>query len=79
MDRKSDANPSADIAAQSLSESRLRSESLRILRRLVETGAVLAVGRDMDTAVVVRDEPDGSTTRSAVVDRAVAQAMALCD
>ena len=79
MDRKSDANPSADIAAQSLSESRLRSESLRILRRLVETGAVMAVGRDMDTAVVVRDAPDGSTTRSAVVDRAVAQAMALRD
>lgn len=79
MDRKSDANPSVDLAAQSLSESRLRSESLRILRRLVETGAVLAVGRDMDTAVVVRDAPDGSTTRSAVVDRAVAQAMALRD
>jgi lambda repressor-like predicted transcriptional regulator len=79
MDRKSDANPGADIAAQSPSESRLRSESLRILRRLVETGAVLAVGRDMDMAVVVRDAPDGSTTRSAVVDRAVAQAMALRD
>jgi len=79
MERKSDANQGADLAAQSLSESRLRSESLRILRRLVETGAVLAVGRDMDTAVVVRDAPDGSTTRSAVVDRAVAQAMALRD
>jgi hypothetical protein len=79
MERKSDANQGADLAAQSLSESRLRSESLRILRRLVETGAVLAVGRDMDTAVVVRDAPDGSTTRSAVVDRAVVQAMALRD
>lgn len=64
---------------KNLSESRLRSESLRILRRLVETGAVLAVGREMDTAVVVRDAPDGSATRSAVVERAVAQAMALRD
>lgn len=77
-----DLSPNSKVHAnveneQTLSESRLRSESLRVLRRLVETGAVLAVGREMDTAVVVRDAPDGSATRSAVVERAVAQAMAL--
>jgi len=71
--------PRVENEDQSPSESRIRSESLRVLRRLVETGAVLAVGRDMETAVVVRDAPDGSTTRSAVVDRAVAQTMALRD
>jgi hypothetical protein len=79
MDHKPHTMRGTDADEPALSESRLRSESLRILRRLVETGAVLAVGREMDTAVVVRDAPDGSATRSAVVDREVAQAMALRD
>lgn len=55
----------------------LRREGRRVLRRLAEPGAVLAVAAEMDKAVVVRDTPGGSTTRTAVVDRAVAQAMAL--
>ncbi len=79
MDHRPETQRGAVTDEQTLSENRLRSESLRVLRRLVETGAVLAVGREMDTAVVVRDAPDGSATRSAVVDRAVAQAMALRD
>ncbi len=79
MDHKPDTMRGTATDEQTLSESRLISESLRILRRLVETGAVLAVGREMDTAVVVRDAPDDSATRSAVVDRVVAQAMALRD
>ncbi|MCU0908528.1 MAG: helix-turn-helix domain-containing protein [Rhodobacteraceae bacterium] len=54
-------------------------EGRRILRRLVEPGACLAVAPDMEKAVVVRDMPDGSTARLAVLDRAVAQAMALKD
>lgn len=52
-------------------------EARRILRRLTETGAVLAVAQDMEKAVVVRDTASGSTTRTAVVDREIAQAMAL--
>ena len=52
-------------------------EATRILRRLCETGAVLAVAADMEKSVVVRDGPDGSSTRTAVVDATVAQAMAL--
>lgn len=63
-----DATPSNDV---------LRREGRRVLRRLAEPGAVLAVAAEMDKAVVVRDIPGGSTTRTAVVDRAVAQAMAL--
>lgn len=55
----------------------LAQEARRILRRLCETGAVLAVASEMEKAVVVRDAPDGSTTRTAVVDRPIAQAMAL--
>ena len=54
----------------------LAREARRILRRLCETGAVLAIAADMEKAVVVRDGPDGATTRTGVVDRPVAQAMA---
>lgn len=51
----------------------VQEEGLRVLRRLIETGAVLAVASDMETAVVMRDE----TTRTASLTRQVAQAMAL--
>lgn len=54
-------------------------EAARILRRLSETGAVLAVAQEMEKAVVVRENDSGTTTRTAVVDREVAQAMALKD
>jgi len=56
----------------------LDQEAHRILRRLCETGAVLAVARDMEKAVVVR-ECEGATARTAVVDKEIAQAMALKD
>lgn len=59
-------------------EQTLRTEAARILRRLSETGAILAVASDMEKAVVVRDTPVGSN-RTAVVARNVAQAMALKD
>ena len=54
-------------------------EALRILRRLCETGSVLAVAEDMDKAVVVRDTGDAAATRTAVVDCKIAQALALQD
>lgn len=57
----------------------LTQDAHRILRRLCETGAVLAVALDMDKAVVVRDGVQGASTRTAVVDRKVAEAMALQD
>jgi hypothetical protein len=57
----------------------LAREAVRVLRRLCETGAVLAVAQGLDKAVVVRDGKDGSNTRTAVVDASVAQAMALKD
>ena len=58
-------------------ETTFEQDSLRILRRLCEKGAVLAVAADMDKAVVVRDGVNGSSSRTAVVDRHIAQAMAL--
>lgn len=60
-------------------EQKLSSEARRILRRLCETGAVLAVAAEMDKAVVVRDTGEGGSTRTAVVDSPIAQAMALKD
>ncbi|WP_093742369.1 DUF6456 domain-containing protein [Sulfitobacter delicatus] len=54
-------------------------EALRVLRRLRETGAVLAVAEGMEKAVVVRETESGPGARTAVVDAAVAQAMALKD
>lgn len=60
-------------------EATLNRESMRVLRRLCETGAVLAVAAEMEKAVVVRDMPGGSSTRTAVVDASIAQAMALKD
>jgi hypothetical protein len=54
-------------------------EALRILRRLCETGSVLAVAEEMDKAVVVRDTGDTGATRTAVVDCKIAQALALKD
>ncbi len=60
-------------------ETLITREARRILRRLCETGAVLAVAQDMDKAVVLRQGVDGDQTRTAVVDRRVAQAFAVKD
>lgn len=49
-------------------------EARRILRRLSESGAVLAVANDMDKAAVMKGE-----VRIGVVDRNIAQAFALKD
>jgi hypothetical protein len=54
-------------------------EARRILRRLAEPGAMLAIAPDMEKAVVLRAFPDGRTARTGVVERAVAQAFALKD
>ncbi len=54
-------------------------EAARVLRRLCETGAVLAVAAEMDKAVIVRDGAGGAATRTGVVDRSFAEALALKD
>ncbi|OWU77040.1 hypothetical protein ATO1_15410 [Phaeobacter sp. 22II1-1F12B] len=74
---KMQANP---VSATSLPDTRkLQTEAIRILRRLCESGAVLAVAENMEKAVVVRDDDSGASTRTAVVDNGIAQAMALKD
>lgn len=60
-------------------EATIAREARRILRRLCETDAVLAVAKDMEKAVVLRPGGDGEQTRTAVVERRIAQAFALKD
>lgn len=60
-----------------ISDDRLGREALRVLRRLAEQGACMALAPGMDTAVVVRDTGEGPALRTAVVERPVAEALAL--
>jgi len=72
---------SAPLRHQTLAidEATILREGRRILRRLAEPGSVLAIAPDLEKAVVMREFPDGRTARTAVVERAVAQAFALKD
>ncbi len=60
-------------------EQALVREGRRILRRLAEPGAVMAIAPEMDKAVVLREFPDGRNLRTGVLDRSVAQAFTLKD
>ncbi len=59
------------------SEARIEREARRILRRLCEKGAFLAVAPTMEKAVVLREVAPGRQNRIAVVEREVAHAFAL--
>lgn len=52
-------------------------DAVRVLRRLCEKGAVLAVADAMETAVVVRDMPAGNSARTATVSASIVEAMVL--
>lgn len=75
MELQSMPNPAAQ--PKTPPESRIEREARRILRRLCEKGAFLAVAPDMEKAVVLREVVPGRQTRIAVVDRDVAHAFAL--
>lgn len=80
-DNEDDPAMTAHAAPRSLNldEATLSREGRRILRRMAEPGAVLAIAPDLDKAVVLRAFPDGQQARTGVVDRAIAQAFALKD
>lgn len=59
-------------------DAKVNREARRILRRLCENGAVLAIAADMEKAVVLK-KAGGQTTRIAVLDRTVAEAFVLKD
>ncbi|MCP1168338.1 helix-turn-helix domain-containing protein, partial [Limimaricola sp. ASW11-118] len=46
-------------------------EALRVLRRMAEPGAVLAVASEMPMAAVVREDEDGTAQRLARLDRSL--------
>ena len=60
-------------------EARINAEARRILRRLAEPDAVMAISPGMDKAVVVRETAEGRPVRTGVLDRAVAEAFAVKD
>lgn len=62
-----------------LDEAAIQREGRRILRRLAEPGAVLAIAPNMEKAVVLRASSDGRMVQTAVLERALAQAFALKD
>jgi hypothetical protein len=66
--------PIRSALAATLDEATINREAKRILRRLCETGALLAVAPEMDKAAVLK-----GPVRTAVIERAVAQAFALKD
>lgn len=74
-----DALSLARVADGVPDEGTLMREARRVLARLCETGAVLAVAKGMANAVVVRDLAEGETMRTATVSQEIAQAMALKD
>lgn len=67
----------SDDADTPPSEASLMAEGARVLRRLCEKGAVLAVAAEMEKAVIVRDGAGAQATRTGVVSRKIAEAMAL--
>lgn len=79
--RKDNAAMSAPIRSQTLmtDDATLEREGKRILRRLAEPGALLAIAPDMEKAVVMRAFPDGREARTGILDRAIAQAFVLQD
>jgi Domain of unknown function (DUF6456) len=73
------AQPRSGLVPDLTDESVLNREGRRVLRRLVEPGALMAIAPDMEKAVILRELPDGRSMRTAVIDRAVAQACLLQD
>lgn len=62
-----------------LDETAIAREGRRVLRRMAEPQAVMAVAPEMEKAAVLREGSDGRMVQTAVLDRAVAQAFALKD
>ena len=65
------------ISRFGLNDAEFAQAAPRLLRRLAETGAFLAIAPAMEKAAVMRALPDGRLMRMAVVDRALAQVFAV--
>lgn len=60
-----------------LASRNMQRDVIPVLRKLAQPGAVLAVSAEMDKAVIVRSTDSETTQRMGVVERRVAQALAL--
>ncbi len=73
------AKAARPIPLGDMSEDEIDRALCRILRHLCEPGAVLAVARDLDRAVVVREDPAGRSAGATPVARVLAEALSLRD
>jgi transposase-like protein len=78
-DQPMSAEPRSGLLPDLTDESVLAREGRRVLRRLSEPRALMAIAPEMDKAVILRELPDGRSLRTAVLDRTVAQACILKD
>lgn len=76
LQSNSDEEP-PEMSETPIDEETLKRDATRILRALMQPGAVLAVVPDVETAVVVRESADGRPRQVATVARRIAEAMAL--
>lgn len=67
----------APVPQQTEAEADAEARAMRALAKMARPGRVLAVAVDMDKAVVVEETDAGDTVRRAVVERDVAEVMAL--
>ncbi len=79
MQLKSPAMSASAARPVSEQDANLEHEAKRVLRRLCESSAVMLVSPELAQAAVFRETVPGRRTRTAVVDREVAQAFALKD
>lgn len=62
-----------------MDDATIEREARRVLRRMAEPGAVLAIAVDMEKAAVLREGSGGRMVQTAIVERQVAQVFALKD
>lgn len=70
---------SQELSQPIVDEETLEKEARRVLRRLCEPMAVLVLAAEMDKAAVLRADSGDAPTRTAIVDREIAHALALKD
>ena len=71
--------PFRPSAVQPIDEATLQREARRVLRRLVEPGAFLAIAPDLEKAAVMRSAGGSEPVTTTTMERRVAQAFALKD
>lgn len=72
-------DPAMTVPFRNVDDATLQREGRRVLRRLVEPGAFLAIAPDLDKAAVMRAVGTGQPVTTTTMDRRVAQAFALKD